>query len=412
MTELARQRILIFTPSLPFPPIWGSGIRVYQMVRHLARRHEVTLLTYAEPGSEEAVARLAQECHAVHTVTPPVRDRRRMQATSLLSRTSFLQADLYSDAMQAKIDCLLREKRFDIIQMESSHLGKFDFHGRATLVLDEHNIEYELLQRMVQTERVPLRRLFNWFEYQKFRREEQRCWGSADGVTMTSERERDLVRRLRPGKPVVCAPNGVDIDYFQPTDVQSDPNSVVFTGLMRYRPNIDAALFFARDVLPRIHRVRPEVVFTIVGAGPPLELQDLASPNIIITNVVADVRPYAHAAGALVVPLRMGSGTRLKVLEGLSMAKAIVSTSVGCEGIAVRDGEHLLIADDSDAFAAAVLRVLEDQDLAAALGLRGRALAEHEYSWESIVSGLEGFYAQILSEAPLSAPDMLSSAEL
>jgi len=395
-----RLRILVFTPSLPYPPIWGFGIRVYQTVRHLAARHEVSLLTYAGPEQAEHVARLRQECHAVHVVPPPCRNRRLAQLVSLASSASFLRADLYSEAMQSTIDALLRRERFDIIQVESSHLGGFDFHGRATLILDEHNIEYELLQRMVQTERAPLRRLFNWAEYRKFRREEQGCWDRADGVVMTSERERDLLRGLRPDKPAVCAPNGVDIEYFRPPDAVPDPGSVVLTGLMRYRPNIDAALFFAQDVLPRIRRVRPDVVFTVVGAGPPEEIKQLAGPHIVVTDMVPDVRPYIRRAAALVVPLRMGSGTRLKVLEGLAMGKAMVSTSVGCEGIAVRDGEHLLIADDADAFARAVLRLLDDRDLAAALGRRGRTLAEREYSWESVVAGLEAFYGRVLAHAP------------
>ena len=388
-------RILVVTPSLPFPPIWGFGIRVYQMVRHLARRHEVSLLTYAGPGQEEHVARLGQECRAVHTVPPPARNRRRMQAVSLLSPRSFLQADLYSDAMQAKINALLREHEFDIIQVESSHLGGFDFGGRAALILDEHNIEYELLQRMVQAERAPLRRLFNWAEYRKFRREETQCWNQADGVVLTSERERNVLQDLMPGRAVACVPNGVDIEFFQPSEATPDGDSIVLTGLMRYRPNIDAALYFVQDVLPRIHRVRPEAVFTVVGAGPPDEVRALAGPHVVVTDMVPDVRPYVRQAGALVVPLRMGSGTRLKVLEGMAMGKALISTTIGCEGIDVRNEEHLLIADDPDAFARAVLRALEDRELAAGLGRRGRELTERQYSWEAVVEGLNDFHATV-----------------
>jgi glycosyltransferase involved in cell wall biosynthesis len=141
------------------------------------------------------------------------------------------------------------------------------------------------------------------------------------------------------------------------------------------------------------------VTFTIVGADATEEVQRLAGPGVVVTGTVPDVRRYVARAAAVVVPLRMGSGTRLKVLEGLAMGKALVSTSLGCEGIDVRDGEHLLIADDPRDFAAAVLRLLDDSGAAAALGQRGRALAVAQYSWATVVEGLEGFYTDMLSRA-------------
>lgn len=397
MRSSAQLNILIVTPSLPFPPIWGFGIRVYQIAKHLAKTHRVSLLTYAGPEATDNATALREICHAVHTVAPPKLNRRIAQAISLLSPVSFLQSSLHSPAMQSRIDELLRTEHFDLIQVESSHLGGFQFDTRAPLVLDEHNIEYELLLRMCQTEKSPFRRLFSWAEYRKFHREEQRCWNRADGIIFTSERERALVTSMFPDKPIICGANGVDVGYFQHSEEPPDNDNIVFTGLMSYRPNIDAVQFFVSEVLPLIHRARPAVTFTIVGAGPTDEVRALAGPHVVVTDTVPDVRPFVQQAGALVIPLRMGSGTRLKVLEGLAMGKAMVSTSVGCEGISVRDGEHLLIADNAPAFARATLRVLDDRELAQGLGQKGRLLAEREYSWATIVERLENFYARLLS---------------
>jgi polysaccharide biosynthesis protein PslH len=175
------------------------------------------------------------------------------------------------------------------------------------------------------------------------------------------------------------------------------------TGLMHYRPNIDGAVYFVREILPRILASRPGVVFYIVGAGATDELKRLSSDNVVVTDTVPDVRPYVYKSAVFVVPLRMGGGTRLKVLEGMSMAKAVVSTSVGCEGIDVSHDEHLLIVDEPRAFADAVLRLLADRERRLELGRKGRALVERQYRWETVVGQLEDFYERLLAARSASA---------
>lgn len=404
-------RVLIVTPSLPYPPIWGFGIRVLQIVQQLARRgHDVSLLTYAGPDEADKVAAMRQACDVaanggtgvtVYAVPPPTLQggKRTAQLASLVSRRSFQSRSLHSSTMQVKINELLAQQPWDIIQVESSQMSGFDFGRHSLVLLDEHNIEYELLYRMYRTEKAPVRRLFSGVEYAKFRREEQRSWQRADGCILTSEREEKILRRFQPGKPTTVAPNGVDVAYFQASPTPPTPGHIVMTGLMRYRPNIDAAIYFVQDILPHIHRVRPDATFTIVGAGPPDEVIRLAGSRVVVTGTVPDVRPYVNDAALLVVPLRMGSGTRLKVLEGLAAAKPLVSTSLGCEGIHVRHDEHLLIADSPDAFADAVLRLLDDAALATRLGRYGRALVEREYSWQRVIGDLEQFYFNVLQVA-------------
>lgn len=212
-----------------------------------------------------------------------------------------------------------------------------------------------------------------------------------------------MIGEIVPGALTRSVPNGVDVAYFLPADEPEDPEAIVFTGLMKYRPNVDAAVYFVRDVLPKILATRPNAMFYIVGGEPPEEVKALAGKNVVVTGRVPDVRPYVRRAAVFVVPLRMGSGTRLKVLEGLAMNKAMVSTSLGCEGIDVENGKHLLIADDPGTFAAAVLRVMSDRQLARQLSSEGRDLVNRSYRWETIVNELEGVHRAVLSRPPVSA---------
>jgi sugar transferase (PEP-CTERM/EpsH1 system associated) len=395
-------RILILSPVLPYPPTWGFVTRVYHFVRLLARRHAVTLLSYADAEDRENVASLRAVCTDVHTIPHPTttRTKRFRQLSSLFSPVSYQWRSHRSAPMQAKLTELTAQQRFDVIQIESSQLACFEFDRRPALVLDEHNIEYELLYRTFRTERSPLRRAYNWIEFKKFKREEISTWHRVTGTVTTSAREAEIVRELAPGKPATCVPNAVDVQYFSPASEPTDRDAIVLTGLMKYRPNVDAALYFVRDVLPQILVARPNLVFYIVGGDPPDEVRQLAGPNVVVTGTVADVRPYVRRAAVFVVPLRMGGGTRLKVLEGLAMQKAMVSTSLGCEGIEVEDQTHLLIADDPATFAGAVLRLLEDATLGETLARAGRDLVDRRYRWERVVGDLEAFYDELVGRHP------------
>jgi polysaccharide biosynthesis protein PslH len=393
-------RILIASPTLPYPQSSGYAIRVFQVVHLLQRRHSVTLLAYADPTEEgDAITELRSHVPDLHVVprSTTVSSKRAEQLATLISRQSFQRRHQYSGEFQQKLDELCARTAYDIINIETSGLGGFRFDPRAALVLTEHDIVYELLFRMFRTERSPFRRLYNRVEYSKVRRDEIGMWRSVAGCVTTSPREERIIRELAPQTPILVAPNGVDVEYFTPGDEPVDANVLVMTGFMKTRPNIDGALFFVRDVLPRIRAARPQVVVYLVGAAPPEEVRRLASDHVIVTDAVPDVRPYVRRAAVFVVPLRMGGGTRLKVLEGLSMLKPMVSTSLGCEGIDVEDGRDLLIADEPDAFAAAVLRLLADPALGRQLAERGQQRVMAQYRWAGIVDRQAAFYEQLLA---------------
>jgi len=394
-----RLRILVVSPELPYPPTWGFGLRVYQLVRGIAQRHDVTLLTYGTDADRRGIEHLRSKGIDVNVVAPPAPrfGRKRLaQLCALPASAPYAFTELRSEAMQETLRKVLNERQFDLVQIESAQMSTFDV-GQVRLVLDEHNIEYELLQRSARAERVLTRKAYNWLEFLKFRRAELRAWALADGCAVTSTREERLLRQHIRAKPIAVVPNGVDVGPLCDPDESRLEEQIVFVGLMRYRPNVDAVEFFAREVFPGVLRRHPAATLTIVGASAPEALVNAVGPRVHFTGYVPDVRPLLASAAVVIAPLRMGSGTRLKVLEALAAAKPTVSTSIGCEGLDVRHGRDLLVADDASSFADAVTLLLEDRELGASLGRSGRELVRNEYGWESAVRRLEALHRAVIA---------------
>jgi polysaccharide biosynthesis protein PslH len=388
-------RILVVTSDLPFPPIWGAATRNYQFLKWIAARHSVSLVSYEASGGADGIASLKEIGISVHTVHRAAATSKRLsQLRSVISSRSHLGGIQHHPAMQGEIDRLLARARFDAVLVEGSLLTRFDFGVDVPMVLDEHNVEYEVLKRTYRTERSPLRKCFGMLEYHKFRREEVAAWRRASWVVFTSERERQMMHSDGVSTRSTVVFNGVDLDYLEPSPGAPDANAIVFTGRIDYRPNTDAVLYFVREVLQLVHRERPEVVLTVVGGDVPRVVERLAGPRVHVTGRVPDVRPYWRRAAVAIAPIRFGGGTRLKVVEAMAMARPVVSTSLGCEGIDAVSGEHLLVADSPREFADAILRLLEDPGLAEALGRRGRALVEAEYAWHSLAGRLEDVLLQ------------------
>jgi polysaccharide biosynthesis protein PslH len=396
-----RLRVLVVSPYFPFPPTSGITMRNYQVLRQLAERHEVTLASFAAADDDAGVRELSRRL-PVRAVRQAEKKRgivRRLgQLRSLSTLQPFAACELRSEEMQATIDELCATFDFDVIHVESSRMCSFDFPTGVPVVVDEHNVEYELFRRLSQGERSKLRRAFNRLEYLRVRRFEERCWKRIQGCIVTSSREEPTVRACAPSTPTTVVPNGVDLDYFAPWAGEMQPRSVVFNATLDYRPNVDAVNHLVEEVWPLVLTRCPSARLSIVGNAPEREAQRLRRQTVEVVGRVPDVRPHLGRAQVVAVPVRMGGGTRLKVVEALSMAKPMVSTSLGCEGLAVSDRKHLLIADDADAFAARILELFEDQALGRQLGLAGRALAEQNYSWQLAGDRLDRLYRRILGD--------------
>lgn len=382
-------------PFSPVPPDFGGALRVYHLLKQVAKRHPVTVLTYGNP---EDAGRIRREFDLPEVrVVPPTwkaSKRRVGQLFSTFTAHSFFQQSVVGPAFQGELDALLSSQRFDVVQTEFSHLGPFDLKTDALKVLDTHNVEYDNFRRMYESSPWGVKKLHYGLEFQKMKADELKWARAQDVVLATSDRDKELFGQDL-SVPIHVVPNGMDGEYFSPRpDVPVEETSLVFTGMMAYVPNHDGINWFCDEVLPLIAAKVPNVKLYVVGKNPPESILARKSPQVVVTGTVPDVRPYVWKSAVYVVPLRMGGGTRLKVAEALSMKKPMVSTRIGCEGIDLKDGESCLMADSPQDFADAVLRLLDDVRLRKVLAENGHQVARKKYDWNVIGETLERIYSE------------------
>jgi glycosyltransferase involved in cell wall biosynthesis len=399
-------KLLFLTPYLPSPPHSGGPRRLHGLMSGLARSHDVAVLALVDPTEDQAAAVRATREYCGTVLTAPndrygltVRRKRALQMASLASPWSFERLVHHRPAFQAALDELVARVRFDAITVEFAQLASYRLPRGPRLVLDEHNIEYDVLRRTAAADRRLDRKVYNAIDYRKLRREERAAWRRFAGCLTTSARDEAIVRRSRPGLPTAVIPNAVDTSAFRPADAPPEPGVILFFGAINYYPNTDALLYFLDEALPLIRRRQPGARVWIVGQSPPEAITSRASAEVIVTGLVDDVRPYLARAAVVVAPLRIGGGTRLKIVEALAMGKAIVSTTLGAEGLDVVGERELLLADTAPDFARQVCRVLDDGALARRLGAAARRAAEARYSWDAAVARLERFYAELPAPA-------------
>jgi glycosyltransferase involved in cell wall biosynthesis len=414
--------ILILSPYPPYPPYGGGAMRIYQLIRGLAAHHTVTCLTFApNTVAEQALAPLHAICRLLVVRGPPARSPLRRAWTTLLSLSPDMALRNASQAYAKALRQLLRDQRFDIVQAESIEMASYlrvvsaDAPNsklktqNSKLILDQFNAEFVLQRRALLTD---VRRPRRWHaagyslaQWLKLARYERQVMRRCDAIVAVSEEDRQTLRRLAPAVPIGVVPNGVDTAHFSRTAVvhgRAGPfalrdATLVFSGTLDFRPNIDAITWFAREALPRIQARLPNVRLVAVGRRPAPALQALAAAGALtLTGEVPDARPYIAGAAVYIVPMRIGGGVRLKLLEALALEAPVVSTSMGAEGVSgLHDGEHCLLADNPAEFASAVLRLLGDPALGQRLGAAGRALVRGHYDWSAIVPRLETLHTQL-----------------
>ena len=378
----------------------------------LARRHDLTAAMMVDDEFDGDECRRAMEnyCREVVLVPNPwgrERLKRLLQVRSLASIRSFERLRVTLPALQQTLDRVLNAKRFDIVNLEFPYLGHYNLrrappgHNPPSLLVDSHEIAYDLARQFARADGSLGRRLYAGANWRKLRREELRTYRDADGVYLCSEAdERRMVDLVQDARKAVVN-NAAVVDYLQPlpTDPPPDGRTVVYFGLLSTVPNVDGVTHFVQSIWPRVAAAHPEARCKIIGGRPPPSLLALAGPRIELTGFVSDLRPHLAAAAAVVVPLRLGGGTRLKIVEAMAMGKPIVSTPLGAEGIEAVPGRDLLIADEPAAFADAVNRLLAEPDLAGRIGQSARQLAIDRYGWGEAARALEGFYRRILENA-------------
>jgi sugar transferase (PEP-CTERM/EpsH1 system associated) len=380
-------KILVVTRDAPMLGSGGGrGARNTHLLRALSEAHRVTLLIVTD---DPAVATrdgagLGAGLEALRVVGAPLsRYKRAWQVASAALRQPCQTLRFSPPGAGRAIRALLAAERFDAVVYQSVEVADHRLPLGPRVVIDEHNLEYELMERSAAQARSMSRRLHYALEAAALKRVELGLLARADLVSVTSERERERLGALLPDASVVVTPNGVDTEAFAPDPERAEtPERVIFTGTMDYHPNEQAVHYFADTIWPRVRAEVPGATWYLVGARPPASFQRLAAlPGVTVTGTVAETQPYLAAAAVAIAPLLVGGGTRLKIVEALAMGKAVVTTALGCEGLNVMSGEHLLVADDPGEFADAVIGLLRDDARRARLGAAGRALVEREYSW-------------------------------
>jgi len=401
--------ILLLTPQVPYPPRQGTALRNWGILRGLAAHHRVSLLTFAAPDQPtEAPPPLTDIVERVAIIPQPARTTRDRLRDLLTTRRPDLTLRLANPAFRQQMQDWLDTHAFDWLQVEglemAPYLDLLPTHDPAprlpsavyrlpSLAFDAHNCEYILQKRAGSADLHRPRRwpaaLYSAIQWRRLRRYEAAVCRRANLVIAVSEADAQALRGIVPTLDPLVIPNGITVaEYaaFTGTANLRQP-AFVFTGTMDFRPNVDGALWFAAEVWPRIRATLPEAHCYLVGRHPHRRLDTLREhPGLVITGSVPDTRPYINAATVYIVPLLVGGGTRLKLLEATSMGKAIVSTTLGAEGF-VRPEAAMQLADDPAAFAEACVRLARDAATRAQLEARARTYA-HAYDWDVLLPPL------------------------
>ena len=394
-------KILFLSPTVPFPLTDGGRVRVFNLLKQIAVKNEVTLLALETQTTDaDGVAELRQLGIQVHLV-PNAPTLPRVSFGTLvkafLKRQPITVARYDIPAYRQEFRELIATQTFDLVHYEMFHIAQFHTETYLPGVLSQQNVDSAIWRRLCSETANPLYKFAYWTQQLAFQRYERVLSPKFDAVTCTSDIDAAVFQQHCTENAIEIIPNGVDITHYRPDFTTEVPAHLIYIGSMDWYPNEDAVAFFADEVLPRIQEKVPNVAFSIVGGNPSARVQKLAERDgVIVTGRVPEIKPYFAEATVFVVPLRIGSGTRLKILEALAMGKAIVSTTVGAEGLDLKDGAEIFIADEPTAFADAVTRLLTDAQLRRRIGENGRSRVEQDYDWRSIGEKLHALYTKIL----------------
>jgi len=398
--------VLLLTQVLPYPPDSGPKIKTYNVIKYLAQNHNVTLVSFVRGDQSAHIRHLEHYCQAVHTVPmqrSAIRDAWYM-IWSFLRKQPFLMLRDDRKAMRDLIDRLSAEQHFDVAHADQLNMGQYA--GRVPVgfrVLDAHNALWLLYKRLWLTMETGLKKWLLGRDWRLLKSYEGRMVRQFDAVLAVSHEDKTALQEAA-GHPVdiVVIPIAVDTDQVAVVDRETEPRHILHIGTMYWPPNIDAVNWFVRRVYPLIRQERPDVQFDVVGSRPPDELLALneAGLGINVTGYVQDPAPYQRRAAVMVVPLLAGGGMRVKILNALAEGIPIVSTTLGYEGIQVTPGQDILVGDTPEAFAAEVLRVINDPDLGRRLATNGRRLVQEKYDYRNACRSLDDVYARVVSGSP------------
>ncbi len=391
--------ILFVTPRLPLPADTGARIRTYNLLKNVAKNNQVTLLSFAFEDNQEAIQKLKELGVELYLA----KGNGAIKLRYLFGSTPLSIQKYCSKDLENQLKNVISINKFDLVHFDHLHMAQYiDAVNGIPCVLDEHNVESIILKRCAEIEKSFIKKGLFKSQAKKMVDFESRLISKFSKCLTVSETDKQTLYELSGGKAnIEVIPNGVDTNFFSAQYVIRDTQheeSLVFTGSMDWLPNSDAVRYFCKEILPLIWMKKKEAVFYVVGKNPPKDIIRLGEQDkrIIITGLVEDVRPYLASAAVFIAPLRIGGGTRLKILEAMAMEKAVVSTTIGAEGITYTSDKNIVLRDSPEDFADAVLMLLENSVKREALGREGKILVQSNYDWPIITNKLNSFYRGIL----------------
>jgi sugar transferase (PEP-CTERM/EpsH1 system associated) len=380
-----------------YPPNIGGRIRSYRILKVLAQRHSITLFTFYAATKDDLHSVLEREFTQVVLMPLAIpAGRTVLEALSyaryLLSPLPYTVSKFCKPQVAQRLLEVVSESKPDVIVCDFVVAAQaIPWNIPIPKILFTHNVEAAIWRHHCKVAGNPLWKLLSWREYRAMDRFERDYLKQADHVLTVSDHDRNIFASTIDPSRITVIPTGVDIDYFRPAPTPEEPATLVFSGAMDWMPNEDAVVYFIKRILPLVRKQIPNASICVVGRNPSAALLELAATHrgAKITGIVDDIRPFVRRSAVYVVPLRIGGGTRLKIFEAMAMGKAVVSTTIGAEGLPVHPGQDIVIADDPDDFADKTINLLKDPFRRAELGRAARELVEQKYSWDSVIQPFE-----------------------
>lgn len=383
---------------VPYPPRGGALQRNYNLLREVSREHQVDLITLNQKALlstrekiEESKSVVSDLCNKLEVFDiPSDKSKIRWYMLLILNIFSSLPYSVWrykSKPMTRAVQGAIASEHYDAVHVDTVDLAQYVMSLSAPpRLMNHHNVESVVLFRRAKNETNLLKKAYLYLQAVKLRRYEAVVVREFETNAVVSKQDGDALRRISSDVNITLVPNGVDTDYFKPLGTTRKKASVIFVASLDWYPNVDAVRYLIRDIWPKMKASIPDCEMDLIGAPPPRFVLDFARRNsdFKVHGFVEDVRPPIDSASVYIVPIRVGGGTRLKILDAMAMGKAIVSTSIGCEGIDVKDGEHIMIADTPDKFVDRVKTLIQDAQLRQRLERNARERALEMYSWTRI----------------------------
>jgi glycosyltransferase involved in cell wall biosynthesis len=400
---------ILWVKSGPLHPLdTGGKLRTYNMMRELRKNHQITFLALESRSAPADWKDNAREyCHDIISI--PWKESRRfslrfyleLARNALFSNRPYAIEKYASSGMRNTIS-KLDNSTYDLIVCDFLvPAANFPDRMRTPTILFQHNVESDIWRRHYEQRTGTIGKKYFYLQWKRMVAFEKKYCERFDGVVTVSPKDSETLRnRFDGGNILGDVPAGVDLQYFRPVDKDlPSERRLVFTGSMDWLPNDDAMSFFIRDIYPEIKDEVPGVTLTVAGRNPSPGLREEASrdPSINVTGTVEDIRPFVHEAMVMIVPLRIGGGTRIKIFEGMAMGIPVVSTSIGAEGLPVTHGDNILLADKTDAFAAETVRLINDNDLRKKIAGTALQMVNRECSWEAVTRIFESYCIELVS---------------